>query len=175
MQVFREERVQRYVRGTGAVLFRRDRGRAGPKLADRPGHGRAAGRQEGPAEDAPKAHTAAAPVREDRRAALRGERVRVRCAQRVADRRPDRVDRVQRGPLAAGHTGRAGRHVQLSGAEDLHAIVHPAAEAAAAQRERRRVVRQTRRRHRRHHVLAEPHVGPRPVARLMVVRHTLAH
>lgn len=165
LQVFREDHLQRDVRGAGALLFRGHRRLAGPELADRPGHGRAAGGQEDPAEDAPEAHAATAPVREDRHAAVRGERVRVRGQERVADVRPGGVDRVQRGPLAAGHTGRAGRHVQLSGAQDLHAVVRPAA-SAAAQRQRGRAVRQARQRHQRHDVLTEPHVGPRPVARL---------
>jgi len=166
LQVFREDHLQRDVRRTGAVLFRGHRRLAGPQLADRQGHCRAAGGQENPAEDAPEAHAAAAPVREDRNAAVRGERVRLRGQERVTGIRPGGVDRVQRGPLAAGHTGRAGRHVQLSGAEDLHAIVRPAAAPAAPQRQRDRAVRQTRQRHQRHDVPAEPHVGPRPAARL---------
>lgn len=165
-QVFREDHLQRDVRGTGAVLFRRDSRLAGPQLADRPGHGGPAGGQEDPAEDAPEAHAAAASVREDRRAAVRGKRVRVRGQERVAGVRSGRVDRVQRGPFTAGHTGRAGRHVQLPGAEDLHAVVLPAAAAAVPERQCRGVVRQARQRHQRHDVLAEPHVGPRPAARL---------
>lgn len=165
-QVLRENDLQLDVRGARAVLLRRDSRRAGPQLADCPGHGRPAGGQEDPAEDAPEAHAAAAPVREDRHAAVRGQRVRVRGQERVARVRPGRVDRVQRGPLAAGHTGRAGRHVQLPGAEDLHEIVRAAPAAAAAQRQRGRAVRQARQRHQRHDVLAEPHVGPRPAARL---------
>jgi len=134
LQVFREDHLQRDVCRTGAVLFRGHRRLAGPQLADRPGHGRAAGGQEDPAEDAPEAHAAAAPVREDRDSAVRGERVRLRGQERVAGVRPGGVDRVQRGPLAAGHSGRAGRYVQLSGAEDLHAVVRPATAQAAAQR-----------------------------------------
>lgn len=166
LQVFREDHLQRDVCHAGAVLFRGHRRLAGPELADRPGHGRAAGGQENSAEDAPEAHAAAAPVRENRHVTVRGERVRVRGQERVAGVRPGGLDRVQRGPLAAGHTGRAGRHVQLSGAEDLHAVVHSAAASAAAQRQRYGAIRQTRQRHQRHDVSAEPHVGPRPTARL---------
>jgi len=77
--------------------------------------GGAAGGQGNPAEDAPEAHAAAVPVREDRNYGVRGERVRLRGQERVAGIRPGGVDRVQRGPLAAEHTaGRGGRHVQLS-------------------------------------------------------------
>lgn len=180
-QVFRDERIQRDVRGAGAVLLWRGGRRPSPELADGARHGRAAGGQKHAAEDAAEAHAAAAPVREDCRATVRGERARLRGAQqRVADGtggRRDRVDRIQRGPLAAGHTGRAGRYVQLSGAEDLHAVVLAAAAAAAAaegpRRQRRRAVRQTRQRHRRHDVPAQPHLGPHAVARLETFR-TLA-
>lgn len=144
LQVFRKDHLQRDVCRTGTVLFRGHRRLAGPQLADRQGHGRAAGGQENPAENAQEAHAAAAPVREDSNAAVRGQRVRLRGQEWVADIRPGGVDRVQRGPLAAGHPGRTGRHVQLSGSEDLHAVVRPAATPAAAQRQRDRAVRQTR-------------------------------
>lgn len=166
-QVLREDHLQLHVRDTGAVLFRGDCRLAGPQLADRPGHGRPAGGQKDPGKDAPEAHAAAPPVRENRHAPVRRERVRVRGPERVADVRPGRVDRVQRGPLAAGHTRRVGRHVQLPGAEDLHAVVLPAA-AAAPERQRRGTVRQARQRHQRHDVLAEPHVGSRPAAGLKI-------
>jgi len=172
-QVFRNERLQRDVRGAGAVLLQRDRRRSGPELADGARHGRAAGGREDATEDAPEAHAAAAPVRENRRAAVRGERVRLRGAQRVAGRGPGRVDRVQRGPLAAGHSGRAGRHVRLPGAEDLLADVLGAPAAKAPERQQRRADRQTRQRHQRRDVLAKPHLGgPRAVARLKM-RFTL--
>jgi len=144
LQVFREDYLQRDVRRAGAVLFRGHRRLAGPKLADRPSHGRAAGGQEDPAEDAPEAHAATAPVREDRHAAVRCERVRLRGQERITDIRPGGVDRVQRWSLSAGHTGRAGRHVQLSSAKDLHAVVHSAATPTAAQRQRDGAFRQTR-------------------------------
>lgn len=77
-QVFRKNRLQRDVRRAGAVLFRRYSRLAGAELADRPGHGRPAGGQEDPDEDAPEAHTTITPVREDRRAVVRGERIRLR-------------------------------------------------------------------------------------------------
>lgn len=165
-QVFRKDHLQRDVRGAGLVLFRRHSRLACAQLADGPGHGGPAGGQKDPAQDAPETHAATAPVRENRRAPLRRQRVRLRGQERVARLGPGRVDRVQRGPLAAGHSGRAGGHVQLPGVEDLHAIVRPAAAAATTERQCHRAVRQTRQRHQRHDVLAEPHVGPRPVARL---------
>jgi len=83
LQVFREDHLQRDVRRAGAVLFRGHRPFSGPELADCPGHSRAAGGQEDPAEDAPEAHAAAALVREDRDAAVCGERVRVRGQERI--------------------------------------------------------------------------------------------
>lgn len=125
------------------MLFRRHSRFADPQLADRPCHCRPTGRQKDPAEDAPETHAATAPVRENRRVVVRSERVRVRGQKRFAGVRPGRVDRVQRGPFAARYTGRAGRHVQLSGVEDLHAIVRPAAAAAIPERQCRRAVRQT--------------------------------
>lgn len=169
LQVFRKDGVRRDVRVAGAVVFCGNRARISAKLADRPGHGRAAGGQEDAAEDAQEAHAAAAPVRENGRAAVRGERVRLRGQERVSGHRPCGVDRVQRRPLAAGHSGRAGGHVQLPGAQDLHTVVRspPPVPFAASQRQRRRPVRrQARQRHQRHYVLAQPHVGPRPFARL---------
>jgi len=144
LQVFREDHLQRDVCRAGAVLFCGHRRLVGPELADRPSHGRTAGGQEDPAEDAPEAHAAGAPVREDRHASVRGERIRLRGQEWIANIRPGGLDRVQRGPLTAGHTGRAGRHVQLSSAEDLHAIVHSAATSAVAQRKRDGAFRQTR-------------------------------
>lgn len=123
------------------MLFRRYSRFAHPQLVDRPGHSWPTGRQKDPAEDAQKTYIATASVRENRRAVVCGERVRLRGQERVASVRPGRVDRVQRGPLAARYTGRAGRHVQLSGVEDLHAIVCQAAATAIQKRQCRRAVR----------------------------------
>lgn len=60
------------------MLFRRDSRLASAQLADRPGHGRPAGGQKDPSEDAPEARATTASVREDRRAAVHGKRVRLR-------------------------------------------------------------------------------------------------
>lgn len=176
-QVFRNERLQRDVRGAGSVLLQRNHRHSCPELADGARHGRAAVGREDAIEDAPEAHAAAAPVRKNRRAAVRGECVRLRGAERVADYGPGRVDRVQRGPLAAGHSGRVGRHVQLPGAEDLLAVVLGAPAAKVSERQQRRADRQTRQRHQRHDVLAKPHLGPHPVNRLKMhfAFHTHTH
>lgn len=125
------------------MLFRRHSRRSGSQLANGPGHGGPAGGQKDSAQDAPEAHAATAPVREDRRAVVRRQRVRLRGQERVAGLRPGRVDRVQRGPLVAGHSGGAGGHVQLPGVEDLHAVVRAEAAAAATQWQCHRAVRQT--------------------------------
>lgn len=64
--------------------------------------------------------------------------------------------------------GRTGGHVQLSDAQDLHAIVRspPPIPFATLQRQRRRPIRrQVRQGHQPHYKLAQLHVGPRPFAR----------
>lgn len=96
-------------------------------------HGQHADRPADAGEDETQTPATAVSLHEDRRSVDTGHGVRFAGQTAELQRR---LDYVQRGPLAARHSGRAGRHLQLSGAQHLHENAETQSETAQ-QRESR--------------------------------------
>lgn len=93
----------------------------------RPVHGQHADRPADARENATQTSVAAVSLHEDRHSADAGDGVRL-AGPTVGLQR--RLDRLQRGPLVAGHRRRVGRHLQLSGAQHIHENAETKSETA---------------------------------------------